>query len=199
MAMEGEAPRILVLENRQLIAEILCDLLRESGFYPLLAVSLDQAVQALRKDPSEIVLADLGWLQKAPQEARNSLEEAVRNTRVPVVYFSCSPLPEAEGVPLLRSPGDFATVVDAVWQAVRRKRWPLGMVLVEMGAIQLQELETVLRIQKELAGIGRKFLLGQLLVRLGFVAEEVVEKALHLQELRYAGPDDRGGVGAGSP
>ncbi|MGC8874848.1 MAG: hypothetical protein ACP5SI_10455, partial [Chloroflexia bacterium] len=149
MATEEDSPRILGLENRQLIAEILCDLLREARFYPLLAASLDLVPSMLRRDPPEIVLADLGWLQKAPEALRGAFEEALQETRVPVVHFSCAPVPGAEGVPLLRSPSDFATVVDALWQAVRRKRWPLGMVLVEMGAIRLQELEVVLRIQKE--------------------------------------------------
>lgn len=192
MATEGESPRILVLENRQLIAEILCDLLQEAGLYPLLAVSLEQVPQILLKDPPEIVLADLGWVRNVPEALRQTLEEALGQASVPVVYFSCAPLPGSEGVPLLRSPSDFATVVDAVWQAVRRKRWPLGMVLVEMGAINLQELETALRIQKDLAQIGRQFLLGQLLVRLGFVTEEVLGQALRLQESRHAGSDDRG-------
>lgn len=199
MATEEESPRTLVLENRQLIAEILCDLLQEAGFHPLLAVSLELAPQILLKDPPEIVLADLGWLRNAPEALRRTLEEALEEAHVPVVYFSCAPLPDAEGVPLLRSPSDFATVVDAVWQAVRRKRWPLGMMLVEMGAINLEELETALRIQKELAQIGRKFLLGQLLVRLGFVTEEVLEQALRLQESRHAGLDDRGRARAGRP
>jgi len=198
--MENEQSQItvVILENRQMIASILADLLTGAGYGVRLVQKTAEGREVLPQFLPAILLADLGLAGQEEQGWR-ALREAAEAFGTPVITFSCSALPGAEGVLVLRSPGDFAAVVGKVEQELQRKKSPLGMILVEMGEMNLEELEAVLRIQKDLALVGRKLLLGDLFVRLGFISPEVLQQALQAQEGRNGSADRRRGSGTRKP
>lgn len=181
MKERAERPGIVILENRQTIATILADLLEEAGYRTHLTSDPEQAREILPESLPALLLADLGMVRSERRPQWEALRQMAEALDVPLLPFSCSPIAEAEDVLVLRSPGDFATVVQKVEEEWHRKQPPLGMTLVEMGAITSEEVEALLSIQRELARIGRHYSLGDLLIRLGIVDRETVERALQAQ------------------
>ena len=173
---------ILILENRQMIASILADLLREAGHQPEIATTATEAQEALQNNPPAFFLADRGMRKPEEQQEWEALEEAVQSLEVPVIYFSCAPTPDVPPELVLRSPGDFAGVIERVERELRLHAPLLGTALVEMGRLTQAELDAALRIQQELRGIGKSIPLGELLLRLDLVDEESLQEALHRQE-----------------
>jgi hypothetical protein len=126
------------------------------------------------------------------QSQWQQLQDQTAALSMPLLPFSCSPLPElAEDVLILRSPGDFASVVQWIEAEWRKKQPYLGMILVERGLVRSEEVEAALRIQRELAGIGRSYPLGDLLVRLGILSAE--DLAQVLDEEADVAPDEDAG------
>jgi len=175
---------VIIVENRLTIAAILADLLTTSGYRTQTAVSVEAAREALPQRLPAILLADMGMVRPQHQAEWQELETMATALSVPILRFSCSPLPEeaAGDVLVLRSPGDFADVVDRIEEQWHRKQPFLGMVLVDLGRLRQEELDIALRIQRDLAQLGRHYALGDLLLRLGMVSSEDVEEALRRQE-----------------
>jgi|YNPNPStandDraft_1061719.scaffolds.fasta_scaffold11478_2 CheY-like chemotaxis protein len=182
MAERAERPDIVILENRQTIAAILADLLEEAGYRTHLTSDPEQAQAILPQCLPALLLADLGMIRPEQRPPWEELRRAAEALEVPLLLFSCSPLDEGEGLLVLRSPADFATIVQRVEEEWHRKQPPLGMTLVEMGVLSREEVETLLSIQRELAHIGRRYSLGDLLVRLDIADPETVERALQSRQ-----------------
>lgn len=173
MAEQRPQLTIVVLENRQMIATILSELLTEAGHTTHLVAHIAELGGLLPACQPGMLLVDLGMIRPAMQSQWQQLQEQANSLNMPLLTFSCSPLPEsAEGGLVLRSPGDFATVVQWIEEEWRKEQPYLGMMLVERGLVRGEEVEAALRIQHELAGIGRNYPLGDLLVRLGILAAE---------------------------
>ncbi len=181
MKERAERPGIIILENRQTIATILADLLEEAGYRTYLASNLEQAQEVLPQHLPALLLVDLGMIRPEHHPQWEVLRQTAKDLDVPSLLFSCSPVPEGEDVLVLRSPCDFATVVQKVEEEWHRKQPPLGMTLVEIGVITREEVEVLLSVQRELARIGRHYSLGDLLIRLGIADREAVERALQAQ------------------
>jgi hypothetical protein len=165
-----------------MIAAILIDLLEEAGYLAEQVTSFSEAQQTLAHDPPAFLLVDRGMVKPELEPEWLALDEMAQTIEVPLLLFSCSPLPGVNQDLILRSPSDFATVVEKVTQELRTRPPFLGMTLLHMGLLQMEELEAALRIQKELSKISRRYPLGELLVRLGFIDEESLEQALKKQE-----------------
>lgn len=178
MRERTERPGIVILENRRTIATILVDLLEEAGYRTHLTTDLEQAREILPQSLPALLLVDLGMVRPEQRSQWEALRQTAEFLEVPSLLFSCSPIAEAEDVLILRSPGDFAIVVRKVEEEWQRKHPPLGMTLVEMGAITHEEVEALLSVQRELARVGRHYSLGELLIRLGIADQETVERAL---------------------
>ena len=175
---------IVILENRQMIATILSDLLTGAGYETRILSRTEMAGDILPECQPGLLLVDLGMLRTDQQGQWQELQESADSYNIPVLTFSCSALPDlAEDVLVLRSPRDFASVVDRIEQACRRKQPFLGMTLVQMGLLDAGEVEVALRVQRELAQVGRAYPLGDLLVRLGMICPEDLQKALQEQDL----------------
>ncbi len=169
---------VLILENRQMIAAILADLLAGTGYQTMVTADIVAIQEALPQRLPAILLADLGMLLPGRAAEWQVLQETAGLLCVPVLSFSCSPMPEVGDVLVLRSPADFATVVGRIEEEWRKKQPFLGMTLVKMGCICQEELDAALRAQRELAQAGRAYPLGDLLVRLGMINPEDLEAAL---------------------
>lgn len=181
-ADERTSTTILILENRQMIASILADLLAGSGYNAAVLPVIAEAQEALHENMPAFLLVDLGMVTAERKAQWQALKEAAKTLSVPILPFSCSPLPEEEEALVLRSPSDFAAVVGRIEEELHKKQPYLGMTLVGMGRLTQEELELALRIQTEMAQIGRQHSLGDLLVRLGFISQEDLEEALEEQE-----------------
>ncbi len=181
MRESAERPGIVILENRQTIAAILADLLEEAGYRTRLTSDPEQAREILPQHLPALLLVDLGMIHPEQRSQWDALRRTAEALEVSLLLFSCSPIAEAEDVLVLRSPADFAAVVQKVEEEWHRKQPPLGMRLVEMGAITRQEVEALLSVQRELARVGRHYSLGDLLTRLGIADRKVVEQALQAQ------------------
>lgn len=175
---------ILIVENRLTIAAILADLLTTSGYRTQTVISAESARELLPQHLPAILLIDRGMARPQQQAEWQELETMAAALSVPILRFSCSPLPEeaASDVLVLRSPADFAAVVDRIEEQWHRKQPFLGMVLVDLGRLRQEELDVALRFQRDLAQLGRHYALGDLLLRLGMVSPEDIEEALRRQE-----------------
>jgi len=170
---------IVILENRQMIATILSELLTAAGYTTRLISQIAEAAQALPECQPGMLLTDLGMVRPDMQARWQQLQKQADGLGMPFLTFSCSPLPEpADDILILRSPGDFAMVVQWIEAEWHKKQPYLGTVLVERGLVGGEEVEAMLRVQRELARIGRNYPLGELLVRLGFVSASDLEQAL---------------------
>lgn len=176
-----ERPGIVILENRQTIAAILSDLLEEAGYRTYLASDPEQAREILPQHLPALLLADVGMIRPEQRSQWEALLRTAETLDVPSLFFSCSPVAGGEDVLVLRSPGDFANVVQKVEEEWHQKQPPLGMMLVERGVITREEVEALLSVQRELARIGRHYSFGDLLIRLGIAEREEVEQALQAQ------------------
>lgn len=182
MVQEQPPITVLILENRQMIAAILADLLKEAGYHTEMVTTTADLQEILPKRLPALLLADIGMIQARKQADWEPIEELARSLDVPISLFSCSPTQEEGEIMILRSPADFATVVDSVKKVLRTRPAFLGMALVEKNLLDKEELEAALRIQRELTKVGRPYPLGDLLVRLDFVSQEAIEQALREQE-----------------
>ncbi len=184
--MAEKRPRltILILENRQMIANILADLLVSEGYRTLHALGLEEARDLLPECRPGFLLVDMGLVRPNRQAQWQELQEAAGAHGVPLIAFSCSAMPATSpDVLLLRSPSDFAAIANKISSEWRKKQPYLGMTLVERGLLSVAELEACLRVQRDLEQVGRSYPLGELLVRLGIVTQEAVDQAVGDQEL----------------
>jgi len=182
VAAQSPPVSILILENRQMIATILADLLGEAGYQPYLFSEVSQIQQSLLQYLPAILLIDVGMIRKGQQAQWEALQEMANSLDLPIIHFACSPLPNQENLLLLRSPSDFTLVIERL-ERIRQQKQPfLGVTLVQMNLLSSEALEIVLRLQKELARIGRQHTLGDLLIRLDMVTPEGLEEALRRQE-----------------
>ncbi|MBN1483205.1 MAG: hypothetical protein JXA37_00655 [Chloroflexia bacterium] len=173
----------LILENRHTIASILAELLQEAGYPTFIFSELALLHENLPRYLPAVLLADLGMLQEHPDPLWPEVLQAIESLDIPILYFACSTIADAgENVLLLRSPGDFAAIVDKLERELLQKRPALGITLINMGQLEPTALDVALRLQKDLALLGRRHSLGDLLVRLDLISTDTLEKALQEQE-----------------
>ncbi len=179
---KAEVLPILILENRQMIASILTDLLQGAGYQAEAVSTILEAIHALLSHPPAFFLADRGMVKPEEDEEWKRLMATIHELDLPALFFSCAPHPEIDPALVLRSPGDFAGVIAQVQEILRLRTPLLGITLVKMEKLRQEELDVVLRVQRELEGLGRRYPLGELLVRLDFVDPQTLEEALRKQE-----------------
>jgi hypothetical protein len=182
MEKTSSAVTVLILENRQTIAMILADLLEGAGYDTEVVTAIAEAQGAMAKYLPALLLVDVGMVRPEFEPHWQKLQSQAESFGIPVLSFACSALPGFGDILVLRSPGDFAAVVETVQRTVRLKPPLLGMTMVDLDIITTKELNAVLDIQKGLAQIGRYFSLGDLLVRLEMVEPEDLQRALRVQE-----------------
>ena len=172
-------PTIVILENRQMIATILSDLLVGASYDTRLVARIEDAVQLLPNCQPGVLLVDTGMIRPEMIDLWQQLEADASAHAVPILTFSCSAGSDSsENLLVLRSPGDFASVVQKIEEEWRKKQPFLGTRLRERGLLEAKELEAALRIQRELAQVGRSYPLGDLLVRLNIISAEDLEQVL---------------------
>ena len=173
---------IVIVENRQMIATILSDLLAGTGYQTRVVFEVDAVVQVLSECQPGILLVDMGVVRPDQHDQWQRLREQADSCGIPMLRFSCSALPDVdEDVVVLRSPGDFAAVVQRIELEWRKRQPMLGAMLVEQGLVSSEELEAALRVQREMAEVGHSYPLGDLLVRLGMLTAPDLEKVLLVQ------------------
>lgn len=173
----------LIVENRQMIATILADLLEDAGYSPQVLGTFTQAIEILPQQLPAAILVDHGMIRAEQVKEWESLEETARLLEIPLLSFSCSPLADRDDLLILRSPADFARAVEMLGREVEKTKPLVGMALVRAGFVSFEEVEGVLQIQRQLAALGRRYSLGDLFVQLGFVGREALERALKDEEL----------------
>jgi CheY-like chemotaxis protein len=174
---------VLIVENRQTIATILSELLAGAGYSTRVVSTISEARAVLAEFQRGTLLVDMGMVRPDQEQPWQQLLAAAESCNLPVLTFSCSALPEGAGdVMVLRSPGDFAAVVDRVQLEWLRQRPLLGATMVGMGLLNAEELDAALTAQREFRQVGRNYPLGELLVRLGIISPEDLERALQKQE-----------------
>ena len=179
MAEPSPQLNVVVLENRQMIATILSELLTGAGYNAQIVAQLAEVAELLPECQPGMLLVDLGMIRPDMRSQWQQLQEQVVALGLPILTFSCSPAADlTEEVLVLRSPGDFAMVVEWIEAEWRKKQPYLGARLIERGLVGGTDVEAVLRVQRELARIGRSYPLGELLVRLGFLTAQDLAQAL---------------------
>ncbi|MBU0495459.1 MAG: hypothetical protein KKA73_29605 [Chloroflexi bacterium] len=181
--MSDQQARLMIVENRGMICDILVDVLQSRGFADVTCVASLEAVQfALNKgERLDLLLVDVG-LFGGRDAALTALARIPDFRQRKVVLFSCVDSLQGHGVYLLRSPRDFSAIADVVEvQMAPAREARLGELLVEANLISHSARDAVLAVQAELAKIGRRKPVGQLFVALGFVSQSDVVWALRMQ------------------
>lgn len=181
--MSKRKARIVIVENRRMIQEILVDILEARGFSCVCVTSLADDLSLLSEDDrAALLMVDVG-LFGGREAALTALAHVPELGQRKTMLFSCVESQGGPDVYLLRSPRDFSAIADEVEaQIVPSRPARLGELLVEAGALTPSALQAVLVVQGELGILGRRPLLGQLLVSLGFVSQADVTRALRAQD-----------------
>jgi DNA-binding response OmpR family regulator len=112
---------ILVVEDVTLIAELLCDVLREAGFEPIgPATRVDVALRLIETSRIDAAILDYQLLD----EHSFPVAYALRDRRVPFMFLSGHPqavLPaDLAGAPLVGKPCPDPTLLEAVRRLLRQ-------------------------------------------------------------------------------
>jgi CheY-like chemotaxis protein len=180
--MSERRARIIIVENRRMIQDILVDILEARGFSCVCVASLADDLSLLSKDDrTTLLMVDVG-LFGGREAALAALAHVPELGQRKTMLFSCVESQGGPDVYLLRSPRDFSAIADVVEaQLTPTRPARLGELLVETGVLTPSALQAVLAVQEELGILGRRPLLGQLLVSLGFVSQAEVTRALRAQ------------------
>jgi CheY-like chemotaxis protein len=180
--MNESGHTIVIVENRAMIRDLLVDILGFRGYTCLCADALTDSQPLLTDARLALLMVDVG-LSGGWEATRSALARIPELGRCEVLLFACAESLGGPGVHLLRSPRDFSAIADAVELRLTPTQHPrLGELLVEAGALTPSALQAVLAVQEEAAKLGRRPLLGQFLVSLGFVSQADVTRALRTQD-----------------
>ena len=93
--MEEKRPQftIVVLENRQMIATILSELLTDAGYTTRVVSRVADVDDLLPACQPGMLLVDMGMIRPEMQSQWQQLEDQTASFGMPLLAFSCSPLP----------------------------------------------------------------------------------------------------------
>jgi len=188
----NEKSKIIIVENRRMIRDIIMDILEMRGLDCQCVDSLAEARSlVMRGERVSLLMVDVG-LFGGREGALTALAHAPELGQHKAVLFSCAESLRGPDVYLLRAPSDFSGIADVVeMQLVPARHARLGELLVQFGVLKPSVLQAVLAVQEELGRLGRRPLLGELLVLLGFVSQDHVDEALRQQGKAPAGDRSR--------
>ena len=117
------SPRVLIVEDEPLIAQVLQDWLEELGCEVVgPARSVDAALGLLESEPVQAAILDVKVLDGATHEVGKVLNERGIRYVVGTGYGAADLHPEFRGVPVLQKPFDFnaaANIMSDILPAVR--------------------------------------------------------------------------------
>lgn len=120
---KGGAPRasVVIVEDQQAIAELLCDVLQEAGFSATWTSSATDAARLARDVHADVVLLDVMMPERSGWTVLEELRADPATREIPVVITSAvydrpglRPLPEGGPVRFAAKPFDIADLLDTV-------------------------------------------------------------------------------------
>lgn len=170
---------VLIIERREPISDILCDLLRDAGFVAIAAPDLARAFHIAGIIEISLILADLDMFGQIPEWVSYQLSSNLYTLDVQmIIYYTARPELASGSVLLARSPVDFARMVRQAKRLLKSPIPNLGELLLDAGYLSEEQLKTLTRIQTELERIGKPMALSRLIVRLGLVSREQINEVL---------------------
>jgi DNA-binding response OmpR family regulator len=115
------AATVVIIEDQQAIAELLCDVLSEAGFAPTWAPSAQEAATIARDLDADVVLLDVMMPERSGWSVLEELRADPATHETPVVIISAvydrpglHPLPEGGPIRFAAKPFDIADLVETV-------------------------------------------------------------------------------------
>jgi DNA-binding response OmpR family regulator len=112
---------VVIVEDQQAIAELLCDVLREAGFAPTWAPSAQEAASVAREVDADVVLLDVMMPERSGWSVLEELRADPRTHQTPVVIISAvydrpglHALPAGGPIRFAAKPFDIADLVETV-------------------------------------------------------------------------------------
>jgi CheY-like chemotaxis protein len=112
---------VVIIEDQQAIAELLCDVLREAGFDPTWAASAQVAAAVAREVGADVVLLDVMMPERSGWTVLEELRADPATRDTPVVITSAvydrpglHPLPDGGPIRFAAKPFDIADLVETV-------------------------------------------------------------------------------------
>ena len=112
---------VVIIEDQQAIAELLCDVLTEAGFAPTWAPSAQEAAAVARDLDADVVLLDVMMPERSGWSVLEELRADPATHETPVVIISAvydrpglHPLPAGGPIRFAAKPFDIADLVETV-------------------------------------------------------------------------------------
>jgi DNA-binding response OmpR family regulator len=112
---------VVIVEDQQAIAELLCDVLREAGFVPTWAPSAQEAAAVAREVGADVVLLDVMMPERSGWSVLEELRADPRTHQTPVVIISAvydrpglHPLPAGGPIRFAAKPFDIGDLLETV-------------------------------------------------------------------------------------
>jgi DNA-binding response OmpR family regulator len=112
---------VVIIEDQQAIAELLCDVLAEAGFAPTWAPSAQEAATVARNLRADVVLLDVMMPERSGWSVLEELRANPATHETPVVIISAvydrpglHPLPPGGPIRFAAKPFDIADLVETV-------------------------------------------------------------------------------------
>ncbi|HEY8447487.1 MAG TPA: response regulator [Thermomicrobiales bacterium] len=112
---------VVIVEDQQAIAELLCDVLSEAGFKPTWAQSAHDAARVAREAQADVVLLDVMMPERSGWMVLEELRSNPVTRDTPVVIISAvydrpglHPLPEGGPIRFAAKPFDIVDLIETV-------------------------------------------------------------------------------------
>ena len=112
---------VVIIEDQQAIAELLCDVLTEAGFAPTWAQSAQEAATVARNLNADVVLLDVMMPERSGWSVLEELRANPATHETPVIIISAvydrpglHPLPAGGPIRFAAKPFDIADLVETV-------------------------------------------------------------------------------------
>ena len=116
-----EAAKVVIIEDQQAIAELLCDVLTEAGFAPTWAPSAQVGAAIARDLNADVVLLDVMMPERSGWSVLEELRANPATHETPVVIISAvydrpglHPLPAGGPIRFAAKPFDIADLVETI-------------------------------------------------------------------------------------
>ena len=118
---DAQGATVVIIEDQQAIAELLCDVLAEAGFAPTWAPSAQDAAAMAREVGADVVLLDVMMPERSGWSVLEELRADPATHETPVVIISAvydrpglHPLPPGGPIRFAAKPFDIADLVETV-------------------------------------------------------------------------------------
>jgi DNA-binding response OmpR family regulator len=112
---------VVIVEDQQAIAELLCDVLQDAGFAPAWAASAHDAASMAKELEADVVLLDVMMPERSGWSVLEELRAAPETHKTPVVIISAvydraglHPIPAGGPIRFAAKPFDIADLVHTV-------------------------------------------------------------------------------------